>query len=115
KPSSPGSWLDIIAVQAGVVIGGLVLRRCAGAPREIRPRMVGSSSRHRSKTSAGAAESRPTISSFENFMLASRDVRCIGVALRSQTGAVSGAPARQPDEIADVVAVDQHDLREPVS
>src|SRR2546427_8903768 len=51
-------------VQAGPVMGGCVLRLGPWAPRSISPASVGRSLRQRSKTSAGAAESRPMISSF---------------------------------------------------
>src|SRR5437762_11965221 len=49
-------------------MGGCVLSMRPCAPRAMRLESVGSWSRQRSNTSAGAAESRPTMKSFENAM-----------------------------------------------
>jgi putative ABC transport system permease protein len=58
----------LVMVAGGTVMGGFVESIRPYAPRSINARSVGSSSRHRPKTSAGAAESRPMMSSFENVM-----------------------------------------------
>src|SRR2546427_12159778 len=95
-----------MADQAGTVIGGLVLSMRAWAPRAISPESVGSCSRQRSNTRAGAAESRPTTSSFENVMLTRGGPHCIGdrigpqiyVAYSAPRGGATG-PARQAAQI----------------
>ena len=50
--------------QAGTVIGGMTEVRRPYVPRSISPEIVGSSSRQRSSTSDGSAQSSPTIMTF---------------------------------------------------
>src|SRR6185503_18524764 len=63
-PSCPGSWLRIMQAQAGTVIGGWVLRSGPWEPASIRPLRLGRSSRNRSKTRRGAAQSSPRTATF---------------------------------------------------
>src|SRR5918994_914835 len=58
-PRVPGLRDEVMLVQAGTVIGGSQLRRTPYVPCSISPPSTGSSSRHRSKTSSGGAQSRP--------------------------------------------------------
>ena len=55
----PGSRPVSMQLQAGTVIGGSTLRSGPQVPRSTSPRMFGSSSSQRSKTSLGSAQSRP--------------------------------------------------------
>src|SRR5689334_5867327 len=98
-------------------MGGWVLSIRPCAPRAIRPASVGSSLRHRSNTSAGAAESRPMISSFEKTMPRQRRAlyrECGGAANAGVTpdGSLGrharDQTARALQVAADLGAVDQH-------
>src|SRR3990167_3037210 len=58
-PSSPGSRLDIMQLQAGTVMGGTTLLSLPQQPCSVRRLSVGSSSRQRSKASSGGTQSSP--------------------------------------------------------
>jgi hypothetical protein len=69
-PSSPGSRLLIIEAQAGTVMGGWVLSSVHR--RQSSSGAAGSSSRHCSNTSCGAAQSKPITRSFKQTSLQKR-------------------------------------------
>src|SRR5215471_7439754 len=58
-PSWPGSWLLVITVQAGTVMGGVQLSNSPQAPVRVSWCRFGSSSAGRLKTSSGGTQSRP--------------------------------------------------------
>src|SRR3989304_5354313 len=70
-PSSPGSRLDIMQLQAGTVMGGTTLLSLPHQPCSVRRLSVGSSSRQRSKTSSGGTQSSPMTAT----------LRCLGILL----------------------------------
>src|SRR5713101_5715702 len=105
-------------------MGGCVLSMRPCAPRAMRLESVGSRSRHRSNTSAGVAESRPTMSSLENAMPGKRE----GL-YRTRLGAANRAGRRGPAALlsrarhetaspahvaADLLTSDQHGLGDRV-
>jgi hypothetical protein len=63
-PRSPGVFDDIMQDHAGTVIGGMTEVSRPYEPRSINPEMVGSWSRHRSRTSDGSAQSSPMSMTF---------------------------------------------------
>src|SRR6266508_6491021 len=63
-PSCPGSLLVMPVIHAGTVIGGMALSNGPHTPSSMSPRRLGSSSRQRSNTSSGGAQSNPISSSF---------------------------------------------------
>ena len=63
-PRSPGVFEDIMQDHAGTVIGGITEVRRPYEPRSMRPEMVGSSSRQRSRTRLGSAQSSPMSMTF---------------------------------------------------
>src|SRR3972149_1531405 len=62
-PSTPGSLPQVITLQAGTVMHGMHERSRPYAPRAMRRLRLGSSLRQVSKTSSGAAQSRPMTNS----------------------------------------------------
>src|SRR3990172_4763348 len=69
-PSSPGSRLDIMQLQAGTVMGGTTLLSLPQQPCSVRRLSVGSSSRQRSKASSGGTQSNPMTATLRCFAIA---------------------------------------------
>src|SRR5579884_1579339 len=63
-PSVPGSLLVIIDIQAGTVMGGVMLFRGPYVPLEMRLLRCGRSPRQASKTNSGGTQSSPMTKTF---------------------------------------------------
>src|SRR5438105_4623622 len=66
-PSVPGSFPVIMLIQAGTVIGGVVLSSGPYTPESMSRLRFGRSARNFSNTSSGAAQSRPMMQTLEGI------------------------------------------------